>query len=75
MCGVSNVALLSHSRLSNIEVAVDRNLSLARYSCVISRSNPTPRVKHRDQRRKKPGPRLTTFGATRRLLQRELRTQ
>jgi hypothetical protein len=42
-------------RVSNVEVAVDRNFSLARYSHVVSSSNAAPYIKNHDQRRKKPG--------------------
>ena len=47
--------LAAHSmQLSNVEVPVNRNFSLARYSRVVSSSNAAPHIKHHDQRRKKP---------------------
>ena len=41
-------------QLLNVEVAVDRNFSLARDSGVISGFDAAPHIKHHDERRKKP---------------------
>jgi hypothetical protein len=45
----------AHSmQLSNVEVAVDGNLSLPRHSRVVTSSNAAPHIKRHDQGRKKP---------------------